>query len=239
MNNHMNNQKLIFSLLIGLLVSASAPAAEKSSKKEKSKEATEHHRGWIGGQYKLAKRHWSWVDTSDAVFAFPKSLTNTYKGLVITTLSTNTPAYLAGLREADLILELNGEKTTSLSRFRNKIDHAKPGDALCIRAFRNGEVRECNVFVGCETFREQGMFAVGLPFGLPATNLKFNPSFSLIALGFSSETNKRIELASGEQVFQRENSKEYYPADVCWRAWLGPFSAMHTRQIRSQEIVAR
>jgi hypothetical protein len=235
----MNSEKIICSFLIGLLTSASALAAEKSSKAKKSKEAAEHHRGWIGGEYKLAKRNWSWFSTSDAVFAFPKSLTNTYKGLVITRLSTNTPAYLAGLREADLLLELNGEKTTSLSRFREKIDRAQPGASLHIGAFRDGELRECNVTVGCETFREQGMFAIGLPFGLPATNLKFNPSFSLIALGFSSETNKRIELNSGEQIFQRQNSKEYYPGDVCWRAWLGPFTAMHTREIRSQEIVAR
>jgi len=235
----MNLKRIIYSLLIGVSVSAPALASEKSPKKEKAKEPAEHRRGWIGGQYKLAKRHWSWLSTSDAVFAFPKSLTNTYKGLVITTLRTNTPAYLAGLREADLILELDGEKTSSLSQFRKKIDRAKPGASLRIRAFRNGEVHECNVTVGCETFREQGMFAVSLPFGLPATNLKFNPSFSLIALGFSDETNKRIELNAGEQVFQRQNSKNYYPADVCWRAWLGPFSAMRTREIRSQEIVAR
>jgi hypothetical protein len=95
------------------------------------------------------------------------------------------------------------------------------------------------VTVGCETFREQGVFAIGLPFGLPAANFKFNPSFSLIALGFSSETNTRVELDSPEQLFRRENSKEYHPADLCWRAWLGPLSAMRSRQIRSQEIVAR
>jgi membrane-associated protease RseP (regulator of RpoE activity) len=236
----MNRIKTASLFLIALSVSAPIFAGQKTSTKENDKKPPEHQRGWIGGEYRLARKHWSWLGTTDDVVAFPKALTNTQNaGILLTTLSTNTPAYLAGLREADLILEVNGGKITSLWDFRRIIDHTKSGASLSVRAYRNGQLNDYNLTVGCETFREQGAFAIGLPFGLPETNLKFNPSFSLIALGFSCQSTRRIELNSAEQVLRRESFKQYYPSDPCWRAWLGPFVAMHSREIRSQEIVSR
>lgn len=233
----MNSNKIVSLWLAVLLTSASCFGSEKSAPNDKDKKPREHHRGWIGGEYRLARRHWNWSDTTDAVLAFPKALTNTQKGLLITALSTNTPAYLAGLREADLILELDHEKIASLAAFRRKIDRTKPGNMLALRAYRDGEVLDYNVTIGRETFRENGDFGLALFFDLPVPSLKFNPGFSLIALGISCETDKRTELGSAEEVFRRENAKDHYPSDVCWRAWAGPLFAMHTREIRSQEIV--
>jgi hypothetical protein len=230
----MNSNKMVSLFLVILFASASCFASEKSISKEKDKQPPEHHRGWIGGEYRLARRHWNWFDTTDAVIAFPRALTNTQKGILITALATNTPAYVAGLRQADLILELDHEKIASLAAFRKKIDRVNPGSTLALRAYRDGEVQDYNVTVGRETFRDGGAFAVGLFYDLPG--LKFNPSFSLIALGLY-EGHKRTELGSAEEIFRRENIKDHHPSDTCWRAWVGPFIAMRTREIRSQEIV--
>jgi membrane-associated protease RseP (regulator of RpoE activity) len=236
----MNSNKIVSLFLVVLFTSASCFGSQKSASNDKDKKPTEHHRGWIGGEFKLARRHWSWSSTAEEVIAFPKSLTNAQKaGILITALSTNTPAYLAGLREADLILELDGEKTTNLSRFRRKIDQAKPGDALMVHVYREGELLDYSVMVGRETFTENGSFGLALFFDLPVPSLKFNPSFSLIALGLSQESDQRTELGSAEQVYRRASAKEHRPSDVCWRAWVGPLFAMHTRQIHSQEIIAR
>ncbi len=232
----MNSKKTVSLLLIVLFTFASSFGSEKSASKDKDKKPPEHHRGWIGGEYKVARRHWSWSDTTDAVVAFPKPLTNTQKGILITALSTNTPAYLAGLREADLILELDHQKIISFADFRRKIDQAKPGASLAVQIYRHGELQDYDVTVGRETFRENGAFAIGLP-DLPRPNFNFNPSFSLIALGLSRESDKRTELGSAEEIFRRQNSKEHHPSDMCWRAWAGPFFAYHFREIRSQEIV--
>jgi hypothetical protein len=233
----MNSKKVVSLFLVVLFASASCFSSEKSAANDKNKKPPEHHRGWIGGEYRLARQHWSWSDTTDAVIAFPGALTNTQKGVLITALSTNTPAYLAGLREADLILELDHEKIASLATFRRKIDRTRPGNTLALRAYRDGELRDYNVTVGRETFRENGAFGLALFFDLPVPSLKFNPGFSLIALGLSCEADKRTELGSAEEVFRRENVKDHYPSDVCWRAWAGPLFAMHAREIRSQEIV--
>jgi hypothetical protein len=230
----MNSNKIVSLFLVVLSTSASCIGSENSASRDKDKQPPEHHRGWIGGEYRLARRHWSWSDTTDAVIAFPRALTNTQKGVLITALATNTPAYLAGLRETDLILELDHEKIASLAAFRKKIDRTKPGSTLALRAYRDGEVQDYNITVGRETFREGGAFAVGLFYDLPS--LKFNPSFSLIALGLY-EGNKRTELGSAEEKFRRENVKDHHPSDMCWRAWAGPLIAMRTREIRSQEIV--
>jgi hypothetical protein len=220
--------------LVLLFASASCFGSEKSSSPDKDKQPPEYHRGWIGGEYRLARRHWNWFDTTDAVIAFPKALTNTQKGVLITALSTNTPAFLAGLREADLILELDHEKIASLAAFRKKIDRAKPGSTLALRAYRDGEVQDCNITVGRETFRNGGDFAVGLFYDLP--RLRFNPSFSLIAVGLY-EGDNRTELGSAEEIFRRENVKDHHPSDTCWRAWVGPLLVARSREIRSQEIV--
>jgi PDZ domain len=233
----MNSNKIVCVFLVVLFTSASCFGSEKSAPKDKDKKPPEHHRGWIGGEYRLARRHWSWSDTTDALIAFPRALTNAQKGVLITALSTNTPAYLAGLREADLILELDHEKIASLAAFRRKIDPIKPGNTLALRVYRAGEAHDYNVTVGRETYRDNGDFGLALFFDLPVPNLKFNPSFSLIALGLSCEGDKRTELGSAEEVFRRENVKDHYPSDVCWRAWAGPLFAMRTREIHSQEIV--
>src|SRR5215475_10104942 len=142
--------------LVVLFTTVSCFASEKSSPKDKDKKPPEHQRGWIGGEYKLAKRHGNMFMSTETVVAFPKSLTtNEKKGLLITALSTNTPAYLAGLREGDLILELDHSPITSLRDFRRKIDEMKPGTPLGIRAFRNDVAQDYDITVGRETYNHQ------------------------------------------------------------------------------------
>jgi PDZ domain len=237
---NMNSNKIVGLFLVVLFTSVCCFGSEKSAASDKDKKAPEHQRGWIGGEYRLARRHWIWFDTTDAVISFPKALTNTQKGVLITGLATNTPAYIAGLREADLILELDHEKITSLAAFRKKIDHAKPGSTLALRAYRDGEVQDYDITVGRETYNNLGVFAVGLLPIVREPSLKFNPSFSLIALGLSWDTEKRAELGSPEQVFRRNCSpKQVDVSNTHWRAWLAMFFIEHIHQIQSQEIVAR
>jgi hypothetical protein len=236
----MNSRNIASILLVALSISISVLASEKPNTDKKGKEPTEHHRGWIGGDYKLVRRHWNWFMSDQAVVAFPKSLAETEKkGLLITALSTNTPAYIAGLREGDLILELDHEKVISVPDFREKIDQMKPGSLLTVRAFRAEDARDYDVTVGRETYRHQGVFGVSLLPIFNAPNLKFNPSFSLIALGLTWDKGKRAELGSPEQVYRRECSKEHHPSDGHWRAWVGLLFAEHSHEIRSQEIVTR
>jgi Trypsin-like serine proteases, typically periplasmic, contain C-terminal PDZ domain len=237
----MNSNKIVCSLVIALFVSGSTFATEKSSQKKNEKKEPEHQRGWIGGEYKLVRSHWNWFMSSESVVAFPRSLAATYsRGLLITSVGTNTPAYLAGLREGDLILEVDHTKITSLPDFRKKIDGMPPGSPLTIRTYRNDEVKEYDLTLGRETYRHQGVFAISLLPILRQPNLKFDPDFSLIALGLSWNKGDRAELGSPEQVYRRKcSTREVGVSNSHWRAWLAVISVEHYHQIRSQEIVTR
>src|SRR5437899_8399458 len=139
----MNSNKIVSLFLVVLSTSASCLGSENSASRDKDRQPPEHHRGWIGGEYKTVRSHGSWSTPAEALVAFPESLKATHKrGLLITALSTNTPAYLAGLREGDLILELDHNKITSLADFRAKIDEMKPGSPLTVRAYRDEEARD-------------------------------------------------------------------------------------------------
>lgn len=232
------NSKRTACLLVTVLASACAFGAEKCSIKEKDKKPPEHHRGWIGGEYKLARRHWNLLSPTDAVYAFPRSVTNAQKGVLITALSAKTPAYLAGLRESDLIVELDHEGISSLAGFRRRIDRTKPGASLLFEIFRHGELQEHSVVVGRETFLEHGNIAIAIPLDVPRPNLKFNPGFSLIALGLTWRADNRTELDSAEETFRLEAQPDHRPSDPYWDAWAGPIYVSRSREIRAQEIVA-
>src|SRR5277367_5824620 len=75
-------------------------------------------RGWVGGQ---VVRVWN----------FPKALIPRPKSaILVRDLATNTPAALAGLREGDLILALDGEPVGKLLDYRRRIDSLTPGTSL-------------------------------------------------------------------------------------------------------------
>jgi len=237
----MNSNKFAVFIVFMLILSTPVFATDKSAAKEKDKKPPEHQRGWIGGEYKLVRRHWNWFMSTEAVVGFPKSLTtNEKKGLLITALSTNTPAYLAGLRQGDLILELDHSQITSLPDFRQRIDQMKPGAALSVQAYRQGDMQEFQVTVGRETYRNNGMFALSFLPILAEPNLKFNPDFSLIALGLSWDKGKRAELGSPEQVYIRDCRREKYQlSNRHWRAWVGVIFAEDYHEILAQEAVAK
>jgi membrane-associated protease RseP (regulator of RpoE activity) len=237
--NQLGSKILLF--LIALTLPATVFADQKSACDKNDRKSPEHYRGWIGGEYKLVRRHWNWFMSTDSVVGFPKSLTTTEKkGLLITAVGTNTPAYFAGLREGDLILELDHARITSFADFRRKIDEMKPGASLAVRAFRNEDVQEFQVTIGQETYRNNGDVAVSFLPILAEPNLKFNPGFSLIALGLSWDKGKRAELGSAKQVYIRDcRGEKYRLSNRRWRAWAGVILAEGFDEILAQEVVAR
>jgi hypothetical protein len=190
----------------------------------KPKEKPVHQRGWVGGEYKK-------------VSTFPEPLRAERKAaILVTALSSNTPARLAGVREGDLILELDHTPMTRLKDFRAAIDRSEPGTPLPLKVYRNGESIDYQVVVGRETFRHWGTFMIGWPPTMRSPDLWPNPDFSLIALGYETE-HGRTELGSVEQSYYRSCNSKKHPWDGDYSAWLVIFRLTKSKEILSQEIV--
>jgi hypothetical protein len=201
-------------------------------------------RGWIGGEYKLA-RNPRVFQSASAVHAFPNQLQQS-AGVFIVCVPTNSPLARAGLRAGDLILELDHEPVEGLNAFWKRIDGCEPGAMLSVKFFRDSETIEREIIVGREFFRS--VHTLGLGFMLSRQwDLWPNPEFSLIALGYG-RSNERLELHSPEAEFVRAaqtgNDRSGNVADGMdsregWHSWLGVVSLGAHNQIVSQEILDR
>src|SRR5581483_1583224 len=173
--------------LPAVLLTGCSTTKPKSQVKPETEEI--HQRGWIGGKFKLARKTTAgdlfFGSRDEFISTFPRGLASSNRaGILITALSSNTPARQAGLRQGDLILACNHQPVTTVKAFFQLIDRTEPGASLPIAAWREGQIFECNVSVGRETFRNWGIFSVG--FALPhlpelgPRDLIPTPGFNLI-----------------------------------------------------------
>lgn len=66
-------------------------------------------------------------------------------GVVIVNLEENFPAYIAGLRKKDVILEINGIKVTGVGHFRFLLYKYEIGETIKVKYYRSGEELEAKV----------------------------------------------------------------------------------------------
>ena len=60
-------------------------------------------------------------------------------GVLVGSVSANSPASAAGIRQGDLITSVNGAKVTTFADIRTRIQTAKPGDVFEIELTRDGQ----------------------------------------------------------------------------------------------------
>ena len=220
--------KQIFSLtLLGLLAVALTGCAGTKTKPLAQ-------RGWIGGDYVLAKP-FTWcthlANSSGVSTTLPKALAATQRAAIqITGLASNTPARTAGLRSGDFILEVDHRPMTSLAAFRRTIDHSEPGSVVTVRASRDGKIVECQVPVGREKYRNGGNLSLIIPTVVHGWDLWPNPGFSAICVGYEPNPGLRKELGDHPQ----PNAEVY---DDGWQAYLVFIELSQGKRVVSQESV--
>ena len=212
-----------------------------------AREKPEQQRGWIGGTCVRVKSDRSATEflfgADHTHFTFPPALTNSQTdGFLLTALATNTPAWLAGLREGDLILALNDQPVTDWPTFSRTITGARPGEPLRVKAWRAGKALECQVTVGREKYRPLGYFTIGLPgyySRLHPVPTSEAPSCSLIALGYERLPGPQVELGSVEKQFEQACHLKGKPTgyNTDWRCWLVIFEVKKGREVLAQEVV--
>jgi hypothetical protein len=222
---------------------ASAPKG-----KTVAQEKPVHQRGWIGGSYERAKAGRSASDVlfgdDDTIYSFPSALTNTQKaGILITALATNTPAYQAGLRAGDLILELRHEQVLDLPVFWQVVTETRPGAALPVKAYRDGQTLDYTVTAGREKFRYVGTFGITFPGYIESFHpvpTREAPYVSLVALGYKRNDDPRVEFGSVREQYQHAcNPKAKQEGqDRDWWCWLAIFWVSEEKKIVAQEEFA-
>ncbi len=76
------------------------------------------------------------VQNLDRQLADRLGLDPSEKGVVVTNIDPSSEAFAAGLREGDLIKEVNRHRVTNVREFSRIIDNLKSGDTVLIYALR-------------------------------------------------------------------------------------------------------
>ena len=204
-----------------------------------------HEQGWIGGNYKCAKPRATlanWLfGGKHIIYCYPAELEHTQKaGIFISALATNAPAYRAGLRPGDLILELDHQPVTGLRGFWTDVHAARPGAPLTVRAWRAGQTTNYDLIVGREKYWNVGTVALGLPgfwgpfHPVPTGEM---PTFSLMALGWQRDDNPTFNFDSVEQRYRHDcfPKAKQEGANEDWRCWLAIMEVTRSKNIVGQE----
>jgi hypothetical protein len=214
--------RLIATLPIALLVVVICSGCATNHEKPVSQ------RGWIGGEYKLARKAGfiTALCPSPAVSGgLPKGLETKQKSAVlITSLRTHSPVRTAGLQKGDLILELNHKPVTRLHDFRKVVDRCVPGTLLPVKAYRDGQTLDLEVPVGRESFRPGGSFSIVFPSVVHGWDLWLSPGVSLVFVGWEPNPGLRRELGSSREIFEED-----------WKVFAGIFELSSGKRITAQQ----
>ncbi len=78
------------------------------------------------------------------------------KGILVSQVVDDSPAEDAGLKQGDIILELNGEEVRKVTEFRNRIALTVPGTKVTLTIQRDGDTKTIKVEIGKMDTDEQG-----------------------------------------------------------------------------------
>jgi hypothetical protein len=224
-----------FTLLMTLLMLTATGCASKKVAQQ---------RGWIGGEFLLAKRRPS-LFGGPVVPTFPRDLDGRQEaGIFVSSVYSNTPLAIAGLQAGDLILAVDQQPVEKIASFHRVIDSTAPGSTISLSVYRDGQLEDRPVQVGRETYKDWHTMAIGVSLsGKWELDLIPNPDFSLIALGYSRNT-QRGELHSPRNIFIRQMTAQQAGEEDAgmaigegWRTWCAIFSWGGYKSILSQEAV--
>jgi serine protease Do len=78
------------------------------------------------------------------------------QGILIAQVMEDSPAARDGLKQGDIILEINGDKVTNVGKFRNRISLTAPGTEVELLILRDDEKEEIAVTIGALETDDQG-----------------------------------------------------------------------------------
>lgn len=209
-----------------------------------------HQRGWIGGTYleannsfvrKLSRNYFK--DNSDTVPALPHEVNKNQKSAVLVSkIYKNTPIATSGIKEGDLILEINDKPIINIKTLRKIIDDINPGAEVMFTVYRKGEILKYPVIIGEETYQKWHTLRLGFGFGSEFDFIP-NPNFNIFSIFSYKKNNNRLELNSPEFEYfkginnssKEEFAKKEEASYEGWNMWLVFFGFGGKKIILTQE----
>ena len=74
-------------------------------------------------------------------------LENSQQGVIVSNVGKDSPAEKAGVKEGDVIIAVNGDKTTSVGQLRTQIGMKAVGEEVELTVLRNGKTKKIDVKV--------------------------------------------------------------------------------------------
>jgi serine protease Do len=113
----------------------------------------------------LANRGYLGVGVVDLTDDRVKALKlNDDRGVEVKRVDESSPAARAGLKENDIILEVNGKKVDDIDQFQSVIGEMQPGTKVNLSIWREGATQTVSATLGA---RADGPFALALPPNVP------------------------------------------------------------------------
>ncbi len=109
-------------------------------------------------------------------------LKNGQRGVLVTEVAEGSPAEKAKLKAGDVILEVNGQTTTSTAQLRSQIGMKAVGERVKLKVLREGKIRQLNV-------------KIGEPEAFAATNQTLHPLLEGVQL-HNSPDGQGVQVAS-------------------------------------------
>lgn len=211
-----------------------------------------YQRGWLGGSYleannsfikKISRNYFK--DNSDTVPALPNEVKKKQKNAVLVSrIYKNTPISASGIKEGDLILEINDRPIRNIKTLRKITDDINPGAEVMFTVYRKGEILKYPVIIGEETYQKLNTLSLGFGFGSDF-DLIPNPDFNIFSIISYKKNNNRLELNSPEFEYLRSidnSSKEEFVKNEeasyeGWNMWLVFFGFGVKKTIHMQETI--
>jgi len=69
-------------------------------------------------------------------------------GVYVSSMTPDSPAYMAGIKIGDIIVECNGEKVETVEDINEIKNEFSPGDKMTLKVYRQGEYKEITLILG-------------------------------------------------------------------------------------------
>jgi len=149
----------------------------------------------------------------DAEFAKDKNI-SVRDGVYIMSVEEKSGALEAGIKEGDVIIEINGVPVSKSSALQEQVSRYHPGDVITVKAKRGDKIHDFKVKLrnrqgGTETIKESGSEVLGAAFGKVSEELKqqLNISYGIQVTGLTDGKFKEAGVRKGFIILKINDQK--------------------------------